>query len=130
MQTYLSLGALYAADRRRATSRERDVGLWWRARGPLARTYRAAYVEATGELYVMQHEGTPGGGRVDVVAHVTTAEELDARLDGWRDMVGESGSLRWLVERLGRDVPASVRRAAGMLADPPRFERPVASDVA
>jgi hypothetical protein len=42
MQTYLSLGAFYAADRRRATSRERDVGLWWRARGPLARTYRAA----------------------------------------------------------------------------------------
>jgi hypothetical protein len=41
MQTYLSLGAFYAADRRRATSRERDVGLWWRGRGPLARTHPA-----------------------------------------------------------------------------------------
>ena len=50
------------------TSRERDVGLWWRAHGPLARTDRAAYVEGTGELSVMQHEGMPGGGRGQVLA--------------------------------------------------------------
>jgi hypothetical protein len=31
--TYLSLGAFYAADPARRTSRERDLGLWWRSDG-------------------------------------------------------------------------------------------------
>ena len=130
--TYLSLGAFYAADRRRDISREHDVGLWWLGDDWHAPRFRAAWVEQTGELYVLQHEGTPGGGRVDVVAHVTTAEELDARLDGWRDMVGESGSLRWLVERLGPEVRSHLLGLAGLAAppEPPRFERPAAADVA
>ena len=84
MQTYLSLGAFYAADRRRATSRERDVGLWWRAAGPLARTYRAAYVEATGELYVMQHEGMRGGGRVQVLGASARSPSCIASSPGGR----------------------------------------------
>jgi hypothetical protein len=109
--TYLSLGAFYAADKRRDISREHDVGLWWLGDDWHAPRFRAAWVAQTGELYVMQHEGTPGGGR---------------------DVVGEWGSLRWLVERLGPDVPASVRHAAGLAGDAPepRFARPVASDVA
>ena len=105
MQTYLSLGALYAADRRRATSRERDVGLWWRARGPLPRTYRAAYVEATGELYVMQHEGMPGGGTVRVLARLGDRASVDAALAGWEDAVGEWGSIDWLVRRATAPEP-------------------------
>jgi hypothetical protein len=102
MQTYLSLGAFYAADRRRATSRERDVGLWWRARGPLPRTYRAAYVEATGELYVMQHEGMRGGGRVQVVGRFDSFAELHRVIAGWEDVCGEPGSIDWLMARTGR----------------------------
>jgi hypothetical protein len=130
--TYLSLGAFYAADRRRNISREHDVGLWWLGDDWHAPRFRAAWVAETGELYVMQHEGTPGGGRVDVVATAHTLEEIEQRLDGWREVVGDWGSLRWLVERLGPDVPAHVRRAAGLLPDgpEPRFARPVASDVA
>ena len=31
-RTYLSLGAFYASDPARRTSRERDVGLFWRSR--------------------------------------------------------------------------------------------------
>jgi hypothetical protein len=128
--TYLSLGAFYAADKRRDISREHDVGLWWLGDDWHAPRFRAAWVAQTGELYVMQHEGTPGGGRVDVVATAASLEEVEGRLEGWRDVVGEWGSLRWLVEHLGPDVPAGVRRAAGLLPEAPRFERPVASDVA
>jgi hypothetical protein len=130
--TYLSLGAFYGADKRRDISREHDVGLWWLGDDWHAPRFRAAWVAQTGELYLMQHEGTPGGGRVDVVATATSLDEVDRRLEGWRDVVGDWGSLRWLVERLGPDVPARVRRAAGLAGDAPepRFARPVASDVA
>src|ERR671910_1331661 len=42
VRTYLSLGAFYASDPARRTSRERDVGLFWRSeKGP---TFRAAFV--------------------------------------------------------------------------------------
>jgi hypothetical protein len=102
MPTYLSLGAFYAADRRRATSRERDVGLWWRAEGQLARSYRAAFVEATGELYVMQHEGMRGGGRVQVLGSFASFAELHRLVAGWEDVCGEPGSIDWLTSRLGR----------------------------
>ena len=104
MQTYLSCGSFYASDRRRATSRERDVGLWWRARGPLARTDRAAYVEATGELYVMQHEGMPGGGRVQVLARMRSFAELHRLVAGWEDVCGDPGSIDWPMARTGRQL--------------------------
>ena len=102
MRIYLSLGSFYAADRRRATSRERDVGLWWRAAGPLAPTYRAAFVEATGELYVMQHEGMRGGGRVQVLGRYGSFAELHRVLAGWEDVCGDPGSIDWLMARTGR----------------------------
>lgn len=129
--TFLSLGAFYAADKRRDISREHDLGLWWLGDDWHAPRFRAAWVAETGEMYVMQHEGTAGGGHVDIVA-TGTLEELEARLEGWRDMVGEWGSLRWLLERLGPDVPGRLLHAAGMTSEPepPRFTRPVASDVA
>src|SRR3954447_19654102 len=95
--TSLSLGAFYAADKRRDISREHDVGLWWLGDDWHAPRFRAAGGAPAGELYVMQHEGTPGGGRVDVVATASTLEEIEERLDGWRDVVGEWGSLQWLL---------------------------------
>jgi hypothetical protein len=104
MPTYPSLGAFYIADRRRATSRERDVGLWWRGHGPLSPTFRAAYVEATGELYLMQHEGTQGGGRVDVVGQFDSFAELHRHVRGFEDVCGDSGSVDWLLARLARPL--------------------------
>jgi hypothetical protein len=138
--TYLSLGAFYAADKRRDISREHDVGLWWLGADWHAPRFRAAWVAATGELYLMQHEGTPGGGRIDVVA-TGSLEQIEGRLEGWRNVVGEWDSLRWLLERLSPGVPASVLSAAGMgetlvgepvAAEPeePRFARPIVSDAA
>jgi hypothetical protein len=104
-RTYLSLAAFYAADPRRRDSRERDVGLWWRSvRGP---TYRAAWVQDTGELYLFQHALTgPGSGSVHVMAERFDSAELERRVDGWRDHVGRSGSLEWLMEALRGREPA------------------------
>ena len=98
--TYPSLGAFYEADRRRAASRERDIGLWWRGDGPLSPTYRAAYVETTGEVYLMQHEGTLG--HVDVVGRFDSFDQVERLVAGWEDVCGELGSIRWLLKRVPR----------------------------
>jgi hypothetical protein len=123
--TYLSLDAFYAADPRRAASREIDTGLWWSGLGSHAPTFRAAWVQATGELYVMQHAGTLGGGRVDVLATVAGEDALHERVAGWQRVCGEEGSLRWLLDRADH-VPAHLRRAAAPPAGPrPRRLGPV-----
>ena len=103
-RTYLSLGAFYASDPARRTSRERDVGLFWRSqKGP---TYRAAFVHDTGELYLFQHAlGGRGGGSVQLFAERLTERELDVRLAGWEDVCGRKGSYEWLLERMGAAVP-------------------------
>jgi hypothetical protein len=109
-RTYLSLTAFYSADPLRRDSRERDVGLWWRStRGP---TYRAAWVQDTGELYLFQHAHTgPGSGAVHLVTGRFEAAELDRLLDGWRDRCGQPGSLEWLLEAV--TPPERARTAAG-----------------
>jgi hypothetical protein len=104
MPSYPSLGAFYLADRRRATSRERDVGLWWRGEGPHAPTFRAAWVEATGELYVMQHEGTVGGGHIEVLDSLDSFAELHKLVRGWEDVCGDPGSIDWLLTRVRRPL--------------------------
>ena len=99
---YLSLSRFYAADPRRIRSRELDVGLWWRedADGPL---HRAAWVNDTGELYLVRlgpsHEG---GGEVEVLATVAERERLESVLAGWRERCGEPRSLTWLRRRADR----------------------------
>jgi hypothetical protein len=98
---YRSLSNFYAADPRRMRSRELDVGLWWRerAQGPL---YRAAWVNDTGELYLVRLGPTlDGGGRVEVLATVSDRERLERVLEGWREQCGRPRSLQWLRERAG-----------------------------
>jgi len=120
-RTYLSLTAFYAADQRRRDSRERDVGLWWRsARGP---TYRAAWIQDTGELYLFQHALTgPGSGTVHLISGRFEAAELDDLLAGWREHVGREGSLEWLLDAVTRPgparAPAGSRQAARALHRP------------
>jgi hypothetical protein len=55
-----------------------------------------------------------------VVATASSLEEIEERLDGWRDVVGEWGSVRWLRDRLG--LPSGE--------ETPRFERSVTAEVA
>jgi hypothetical protein len=118
-RTYLSLSAFYASDPRRRSSRERDVGLWWRSvRGP---TYRAAWVQDTGELYLFQHALTgPGSGSVHLVGGTFDAADLDELLDGWRERCGRAGSLEWLLDAVSRPAAARPPAAAPPAARAPR----------
>jgi hypothetical protein len=97
---YPSVAAFYNAERRRLSSRELDVGLWWReeAEGPL---HRAAWIFETGELYLARL-GPPssGGGRVEVLALIEDRLRLERLLDGWRERCGKPRSLVWLRARV------------------------------
>src|ERR671917_163157 len=95
--TYLSWEAFEASDRARSGSRERDLGLAWHSERRGGATYRAAWVVATGELIAVRHGAPPEGGRVMLLGRMG-AEELERRLDGWEDVVGEPGSFEWLVQ--------------------------------
>jgi hypothetical protein len=92
-QTFPSLEAFYAADRRRLHSRERDVGLAWRGRG--GATYRAAWVQATGEVYLFRHRA----GTTDVLARRFGLDELHAALAGYPRLINRPRSLDWFLHR-------------------------------
>jgi hypothetical protein len=97
--TFPSLSSFYAADRRRKSSRERDIGLYWRdgANGP---TYRAAWVLDTGELIAVRHGAiNDGGGTVETLAVFHYPEDLEEALEGWDDVCGEPDSIVWLRAR-------------------------------
>jgi hypothetical protein len=97
-QSFPSLAAFYEADRRRRHSRERDVGLAWR--GAAGDTFRAAWVQETGEVYLFRH-GHPahGGGTVDVLARRFGVGELQAALSGYQHVCGQPASLDWFLDR-------------------------------
>lgn len=126
--TYPSLEAFYVGDERRRTSRERDVGLFWRGRG--GSTYRAAWVQATGELYVLEH-GRPHcrGGFVRVVGRYG-ARELEDTFAGWREQCGRARSLDWLLDRTqtsSASWPAAAtgaRRGSGSTSSKPARRTP------
>ena len=109
--TYASLDDFATADPRRLTSREVDFGLSWHDPATGA-TYRAAWVEATGELYVVQ-AGDPqtGGGHVEVLA-VTDRATVESALEGRP----ERPSLAWIRRRVARmpRLTPSVRGAAAL----------------
>lgn len=107
--TYASLIDFATADARRLTSRERDLGLVWRDG---ERLFRAALVEDTRELYVVQL-GPPGdgGGHVEVLGTVAAGADLEGMLDGWRDVARRPDSLRWLRAQLDAAAAFSWSRA-------------------
>jgi hypothetical protein len=99
-QSFLTLNAFYSADRRRLRSRERDVGLAWRAEDGI--TFRAAWVQETGEVYLVRHGApTAGGGRVDLLARRFGLGELQRAIHGYRDVCGRPDSLSWFLNRTG-----------------------------
>lgn len=107
---FASLEEFGNADPRRIHSRERDIGLVWRDGD---RLFRAAVVEATGELYVVQL-GSPaeGGGHVVLLGELEAHADLERILSGWRDAHGREESFRWLRARLER--ARGFRRRSGL----------------
>jgi hypothetical protein len=105
--TYASLFDFAGADVRRLTSRERDLGLVWRDG---ERLFRAALVEDTRELYMVQ-PGLPahGGGHVRVLGTVEEGADVDRMLDGWREAAPRPDSLRWLRAQLDAGSAFSSR---------------------
>jgi hypothetical protein len=93
-----ALNDFYAEDPRRARSRERDLGLRWRARD--RSTYRAAWIADTGELYTVRHGSPTETSRVTVLARVAS-DMLERALDGWREVCDrdEPGTYEWLLAR-------------------------------
>jgi hypothetical protein len=107
--SYASLIDFAAADARRLTSRERDLGLVWRDGD---RLFRAALVEDTRELYVVQlGPAGDGGGHVEVLGTVAAGADLDGMLDGWRDVARRRDSFRWLRAQLDAAAGFSWARA-------------------
>jgi len=106
-RSFPSLDAFYAADRRRRHSRERDVGLFWR--GSDGWTFRAAWIQETGEVYLFRH-GSPleGGGTVHLLGRHFGLGELHRELKGYAAVCGRSGSLRWFLDRLGAARPVAA----------------------
>ncbi len=99
IESYPSLAAFYNADADRLSSRELDVGLWWReeSNGPL---HRAAWVKDTGELYLVRlGAASQGGGTVEVLASIPDSEQLERLMVGWREHCGEARSLSWFRQR-------------------------------
>jgi hypothetical protein len=108
---YPSLAAFYNASPGRLSSREIDIGLWWRERedGPL---HRAAWVCDTGELYLAAlGPRERGAGTVEVLARETSRTRLESGLAGWRERCGRGGSLQWLRERAAQLGERPRRRA-------------------
>ena len=95
---YASLLDFVLGDPVRGPSREEDVGLRWLDAG--SRVHRAAWVEDTGELILVQL-GRPaeGGGHVEVLAVFADRDDLDKAVSGWRRECGRPESAEWLRER-------------------------------
>jgi hypothetical protein len=96
---YRSLRNFYLADSRRRSSREQDVGLWWRvgAHGPV---YRAAWVRETGELYITRLGPLQDGrGEVLVLGRARDRSQLEEALEGWQDVCPQPDSMTWLLHR-------------------------------
>jgi hypothetical protein len=102
---YQSLSNFYRADSRRRSSREQDVGLWWRV-GAYGPVYRAAWVRETGELYVTRLGPLEDGrGEVVVLGRARDRRQLDDVLEGWRDVCPQPDSMTWLRHRAASLAP-------------------------
>jgi hypothetical protein len=104
--SYPSLLEFARARLPRIHSRERDFGLRW---GNGTAIYRAAWIEDTGELYIVQL-GPPasGGGHVRLLAAGADLEQVERALAGWQDIIDDSASLNWLLDRVSRHLNSQV----------------------
>lgn len=103
----MTLKSFYA-QRARRESRERDLGLAWLAAD--GRSYRAAWIEDTAELYAVAHITEDGrGGEVELLGTIGE-HDLDAALHGWQQVCGTERSWEWFSARVEAAATAPQAR--------------------
>jgi hypothetical protein len=125
----MDIEEFYDADPRRRPSAEIELGTEWRDVD--GTRYEVSWLEDTGELYVMREpvphiQADPFGGQrysmgdfeeaemtVQVVAQISSLEEVHRILDGWQAAMASDGGAEWLGERLKAAGVATVPGAAG-----------------
>jgi hypothetical protein len=125
----MDIEEFYDADPRRRPSAEIELGTEWRDVD--GTRYEVNWVEDTGELYVMREpvphiQADPFGGQrysmgdfeeaemtVQVVAHISSLEELHRILDGWQTAMASDGGAEWLAEQLKGAGVATTPGEAG-----------------
>lgn len=108
VSTWADESAFHAADPRRRSSREVDLGATWRAAGSND-AWRLAWVQDTGELYVCRADGYDGSCTdVHVLAVLPGETVLDAVVAGWQAHRTDPDGLSWLDSRLAFCVPRAV----------------------
>ena len=115
--SYPNIEAFYSENEARRRSPESDYGCWWvndRGTGHC----RVSYVQATGEVYAVQHVYDKA---VEVLGIVppdpderrsnglplgrTYYRTLDRILEGWTEHCGRPDGLAWVRERLAKASP-------------------------
>ena len=100
VSTWVDEVAFHAADRRRRVSGEVDFGATWRVEGSND-AWRLSWIRDTGELYLCRADGYDCSCTdVSVIAVVPSEAEVDALLDGWREMRHDPDGIGWLSGRL------------------------------
>jgi hypothetical protein len=108
-----SLSAFTAAIPARWGSAEVGFGCPWRT-AQFGACHRAAWLPATGELFIVRLGPETLGGDVEVLAHVPDADILEGMLDGWQEACGGFDSIRWLRGRVATAHPLKRRDGWGL----------------
>jgi hypothetical protein len=91
--------AFGAEDERRRRSDQLDLGATWRWAGSND-AWRLSWVRATGELFLCRADGPDGTcTEVSVLAVLPDERDVDALLDGWREVRTEPDGLSWVLQR-------------------------------
>ena len=110
----MDIEEFYDADERRRASEEIQFGDEWTDTD--GRRYEVLWVADTGEVYAMyepiepmvsdavgdvlvQHMPT-SAVTVEILGNIATREDIESRLEGWQDVMPESGSIDWVRQRV------------------------------
>lgn len=93
-EVWADLASFYAADERRAGSKEVDFGTRWLTT-VTEPPWRVSWIVATGELYATR----PEGGPVELLGRFESRRAVEETLRNWPHMYGMVGSLAWVRRR-------------------------------
>ena len=99
LTTWPDEAAFHAADPRRRTSTELDLGATWRRAGSND-AWRLAWLCDTAELVLCRADAYDGSCTdVSVLVHIGGEREVDALLEGWQERRTDPDGLAWLMGR-------------------------------